>query len=417
MKALIALFFLCASLAAAPRTNPGNSHAFFQCELINVSAQEADKSRLILLLGLPVDALSFVKSGDTYEARFGVSIAIIDRDGFGVAEREIQKQLHANDYGETNSRQRLYFDAFEFDLSPGKYTATVTVTDAASGRQESFSGEKVLQDFSAQDPTLALSDIIITNQIETDSTGKPVIAPAFFQNAAAPGQDLYFYLEIDAPANGTPLQVRQIIRNRQNKVMVDQQRPWPRQTPLERVVLPIWTDHLAYGAYELELQVQHGKTKKAAKQKFHVTWDGVPETGMHVQQALAQACLIAKAAERKAIEKLVADSSLVAQRAALITFWNKRDDSPETSKNEAMAAFYQRVEYANEKFGGSREGWKTDPGKIFIQLGMPDAIEVDSDLPRLQRRQLWRYHKLHRQFLFVDPLGFGDFVLTQEQAR
>ena len=86
-------------------------------------------------------------------------------------------------------------------------------------------------------------------------------------------------------------------------------------------------------------------------------------------------------------------------------------------ENEVMTAFYQRVAFANEEFGGKREGWKTDLGRIFIQLGMPDAIEADNVQPRMQRRQIWRYHKLHRHFLFVDQMGFGDFVLVQEQSR
>jgi GWxTD domain-containing protein len=417
MKAIFALFWFCASALAAPPANPGNHPSLVRCELINVSAHEEGKSRLIILAGVPIDALSFIKSGQAYEARFGVSISVTDGDGFGVAEREAQQQLQVQDYAETNAPQKICFERFEFDLPPGKYRATVTITDAASGRQASFTGEKILQNYSAVDPALALSDVIITNQIESDTTGKPAIVPGFFQNVAAPGRELHFYLEIKSSLDDAPLYVRQIIRNRQDKVILDQKRPWPRQAALERHVLPIWTDHLPYGAYELEMQVQHGKQKKNTRKKFHIVWDGVPATGMHVAQALAQAALIASPEERKAMVRVADDSSLAVQRATLLNFWNKRDDSPATPENEVMAAFYQRVAFANDEFGGSREGWKTDLGKTFIQLGMPDAIEADDVQPRRQRRQIWRYNKLQRIFLFVDQMGFGDFVLVQEQVR
>jgi GWxTD domain-containing protein len=417
MKALFSLFFIYAAALASPLPSPGNESSFFHCRMINVAAPEADKSRLIILVGVPVDELSFIKSGQIYQARFGVSIAVIDQDGFGMAEREAQKQIQIKDYAETNSPQKLCFELFEFNLSPGKYKTTVTITDANSGRQASLSQEKVLQDFSVAGGVHALSDIIITNKFETDSTGKPVLAPGFSQDMAAPGEGLHFYLEINSPLDDTPLYVRQIIRDRQGKTAVDQKRPWSRRAVLERLVLPIWTDDLPYGAYELEMQVQHGKFKKEARQEFHVIWNGFPETGMHVQQALAQAALIASSAERKVMAQVAADSSLAAQRAALIDFWSKRDETPATPENEVMAAFYERVAVANARFGGSREGWKTDPGKVFIQLGIPDAIEADNVQPRLQRRQVWRYHRLKRDFLFVDLLGFGDFVLAQEQAR
>ena len=417
MKAFILFFLLYRTAWAAPFTHPERQTPTLQSKLINLAAHDADKSRLIILAGVPRDALSFIKSGEGYEARFGVSIAVIDNDGFGVAEREAQRQIHVKDYAETNLPQEIHFELFEFDLSPGKYEAIVTITDATSGRQTSFSGKRTLQSFALADPALALSDIIVTNHFERDSTGGPAIVPGFSQNMAAPGQELHAYLEIKSPMDDKPLYVRQIIRDRQNKTIVDQRRPWPRQAVLEKLLLPIWTDHLPYGAYEFEMQVEHGKHKKNAVQNFRVTWNGIPASGMHVQQALAQAGLIASADERKALARVTADSSLSAQRGALMDFWRKRDDTPATPENEAMAAFYQRVEFANENFGGSREGWKTDLGRIFVQLGMPDAIEVDNYQPRLQRRQIWRYHKLHRHFLFVDQRGFGDFVLAQEQVR
>jgi len=417
MKAVIGVFIFCAWAWAAPTASPADPPTFFQCELINVAAPEAEKSRLLILLNVPIDALSFVKAGHEFEARFGVSVAVIDPDGFGVAERELEKKIRTSTYGETNAPLKYYFEAFEFDLLPGKYTATVTVTDHTNHRQASFSSEKILRDFSPAPPHLALSDLLITNQFETDSTGKPAIAAGFFQNRAAPGQALHFYLEINAPLDQAPLQVRQIIRDRQNKVWLDQKRDWSHQTQLEKLVLPIWTDQLPYGAYELEMQVQRGKRKQSVKQGFQIHWDGVPQTGLHMQQALMQARLVASTAERKALDSVLADSVLAAQSRALLAFWSRREDAAGVASHRAMTEFYQRVEFANEKFGGSREGWKTDPGKIFIQLGMPDVVEVDNNMPRMQRRQLWRYDRLRRQFLFVDHLGSGDFVLAQEMVK
>lgn len=414
MKAFILPWLLCVSVLAAPAADGDRPSPFFQCQLINLAANAPGKSKLMISVGLPFDALNFIRSGREYEARFNLSIAIVDRDGFGVADHEMQKQFRVADYAETNSIEKYYFDLFEFDLPPGQYEATVTVTDAVSGRQTSFSGKKDLQNFAAGE--VALSDIIITNDLATDSAGNPVIVPGLFQNRAAPGGKLHFYMEVNAPLGDQPLQVRQVIRDAQGKIVVDQKRPWPRQTAMEKMLLPVWTDHLPYGVYELEMHAQHGKAGKKARQKFHVIWNGIPASGMHVRQALAQAALVASAAERKEMERALADSSLAQQRAALAAFWDKRDDSP-AAGNEAMTAFYRRVEVANERFGGSREGWKTDLGRIYIQLGTPDAIEVDSQHPRQQRKQIWRYHRLHRHFLFIDPFGLGDFVLAQEQGR
>lgn len=85
-------------------------------------------------------------------------------------------------------------------------------------------------------------------------------------------------------------------------------------------------------------------------------------------------------------------------------FWRNRDPSPGTERNEYRELHYERLRYANRRFGRDtpREGWQTDMGHMFILLGEPRSI---SRLPNTQEAvpaEVW--------FYAVDPaLGLPPF--------
>jgi len=65
------------------------------------------------------------------------------------------------------------------------------------------------------------------------------------------------------------------------------------------------------------------------------------------------------------------------ERADFIaSFWSRRDPDLSTPQNEFRDRFYRRVESANSLFTDStKEGWKTDRGKIYVLLGPPDDLD------------------------------------------
>jgi GWxTD domain-containing protein len=56
-------------------------------------------------------------------------------------------------------------------------------------------------------------------------------------------------------------------------------------------------------------------------------------------------------------------------------FWLRRDPTPDTIKNEFKDEHYRRIAFANEHYGTSIPGWKTDRGRIYILFGAPDKID------------------------------------------
>lgn len=120
--------------------------------------------------------------------------------------------------------------------------------------------------------------------------------------------------------------------------------------------------------------------------------------------------------ERTRYEKLTTNR----QRAAFIKrFWNRRNPNPGSATNAYKNEFYRRVAYANEHFGSSGPGWKSDRGHVYIAWGPPD--EISSKKYRKgpytsYAYQIWTYQHLpgigKKSVTFVDRTGKGDYQLV-----
>ena len=143
-------------------------------------------------------------------------------------------------------------------------------------------------------------------------------------------------------------------------------------------------------------------------------------------------------------------------------FWRKRDPTPDTAENEDRNAFFSRVEYANQNFGGPGKGrgMFSDMGRVYIRYGEPGEVlkqviptgdetlaqaihdlELSEDRPTgdvhqkgigadTRAYEVWIYQgeitappdtdpnaianlRARRRlvFLFVDEHGYGDYTL------
>jgi GWxTD domain-containing protein len=106
-------------------------------------------------------------------------------------------------------------------------------------------------------------------------------------------------------------------------------------------------------------------------------------------------------------------------------FWQRRDPTPDTVKNEFKDEHYRRISFANLHFGSGVPGWRTDRGRIYITYGPPDSIAAHpAGGPELASaaREVWRYRYLEPlrsdvDFEFVDSRNTGDFLLVRTTGR
>ena len=96
-------------------------------------------------------------------------------------------------------------------------------------------------------------------------------------------------------------------------------------------------------------------------------------------------------------------------------FYKATDPVPVTPENEALEAYFRRVQFANQRFRESGgPGWLTDRGEVYICLGEPDDVfDFSTDVARSGVRGVrWTYNTLRLTLFFQDQSGFGRFRLT-----
>lgn len=110
------------------------------------------------------------------------------------------------------------------------------------------------------------------------------------------------------------------------------------------------------------------------------------------------------------------DTSAEARSAAWLALLRETDPVLSTPEHEALAQYFHRLARANELYRDEGQpGWLTDRGMVFITLGEPDNVFVQSstaDISSRGRGQLWEYREHNLQLAFVDQGGFGRWRLT-----
>jgi GWxTD domain-containing protein len=104
---------------------------------------------------------------------------------------------------------------------------------------------------------------------------------------------------------------------------------------------------------------------------------------------------------------------------AIESFWQAKDPSPGTLRNENREYFYQRVLHADEKFSIHKrlKGWKSDRGRIYIKFGEPDQIVSDAFPIGKAPSITWHYFSNNRSFVFTDEHGFGQYRLRNKDEE
>ncbi|HSR66529.1 MAG TPA: GWxTD domain-containing protein [Acidobacteriota bacterium] len=94
------------------------------------------------------------------------------------------------------------------------------------------------------------------------------------------------------------------------------------------------------------------------------------------------------------------------KQAFIARFWQRRDPSPSTPRNEYKEEHYRRWIFAQQHFSEGVPGWKSDRGRVYIIHGPPDGeyfhqarnvISADQQLESTERSPdsiVWVYHQL-----------------------
>ena len=121
-------------------------------------------------------------------------------------------------------------------------------------------------------------------------------------------------------------------------------------------------------------------------------------------------------AESRELSSWDDDLSVAAKRRFLTEFWQRRDPTAGTSRNERREEFYTKVAYANRAYreGGraATPGWRTDRGRIYARNGAPNDALRRYQEGRAPPYEVWSYNIGKGLFyIFADRTGVGNYTL------
>lgn len=376
----------------------------FYFELITRISEDSGMSRLQVYIQLPYDELQFIKMDTLYEARYEISVTIMDENGNEVIGKILKKKIEVTEFQQTNSRSLFDTEMVDFNLKHNHYTIIVGIEDLDSKQTRHQKREIDLLDF--REFSLQMSNIILADSIYLDTLGNIHPYPNVVGNYKENQDTIYIWFEIYSSGLLDSVRVKTVIRDLNGKVL--NKRSYFKSLNKIRTpeVMKITREGFYSGKYLVEILLE-GEEKISKTKQFSIRWLGMPVYTYDLDKAINQLRYIAKSKEIKKMKKANREEKMKLFKE----FWNSKDPTPGTEENSVMEEYYRRVAICNSNFSTHEEGWKTDRGMVYILLGPPNEIERHPFEMSSKPYEVWLYYYVRKEFVFVDQSGFGDYRL------
>ncbi len=374
----------------------------FSFFIVNYPMVNSDSSVSVLYSRIRYDDVVFVHTDSGFSAHYQFSIDVFsDKELTDVDySKIINRQITVPTYAMTNSVSAYDTVRDQLALKPGKYYIILKLYDYNTDHTSSREIVHMFKDFT-QSP-LAISDVLLYDN--QDTSGIPIdilkdrkdtlLADFYVTMKDAPGR---FALHAVAKSVESPTSIDTTIEIRQ-------------AGRVQMYKLPIETEALAPGTYELRLSVKKDMDESHSEAIFKIPRSSIPMNTAELDQEILPLMYITTGAEIATLKK----GSFEQRRERFLDFWLRRADGNEQKATAMRAEFYRRVDYANQHLsGGMGQGWESDRGRIYILYGPPDQVETHDEDFTTPPYQIWYYYSLKLEFVFLDEFGTGDYRLVQ----
>jgi GWxTD domain-containing protein len=367
------------------------------------------------------DGLSFRKEEGRYTAEYEVEV-LVYHDGEQVTGTTFREIYAVESFPKTLSATDFLLNQLNVPMEKaGRYELVLRLRDVRSEHAAQITTKfEIPHDQSAWTCSRLEFARVIEQAHDTSQFNKSglLVVPSVTRAYGGESQmECPVYLELygTEASRGTPLVLNWQCVDPLGKERFDTTVRVESQGRVTPVMASLPVSHLTPGRYTVNLKVVPEAGGPACYQDddwFEILWSMSTLLRTDFASAVEQLRYISSEAERDSLLK-APDSLRV---PAWQSFWTKRDPTPGSASNEYRDEFYRRLRYTDATFTvADREGWRTDRGMIYVQLGEPDEVEEHPfDLegyPYTAPWQLWRYYKSNLQFVFVDERGTGDYEL------
>ncbi len=377
----------------------------FQFATASTLSLKPSRVRLNVFVKIANDELQFARREGGYEANYELSIVIYDGTGKQLASETRIQKITVTDYSRTNARDVFDLIRLSFNLDEGQVRLLVQITDLDTRRAHRQEKQLDLKDYGKG--KVNVSDLIFVEEAEIENPRLEWIKPAVLEEVVDVKEQFGVYFELYTDPGVDSVFITTKILDEEGDLVVSDSyflKTPPRVTPR---IIRIPLDQLTLGRYEFLVLIQGEEAQVSRRGKFRVTWVGIPASLKDLDLAIRQLKYVAK--DRELALMMKADHE--EKQELFKKFWEKKDPTPATPRNELMEEYYRRIEYSNKKFGNFRNGWEMDMGKVYVTFGPPSDVERHPYEIDRKPYEIWYYYEINRRFVFVDETGFGEYRL------
>jgi GWxTD domain-containing protein len=396
-------------------------------DAVSVRASETSRqTRVDLYARVPYVHLQFLSAAEGYAANYNVRLEVhrLDRRGRHsglAARRNWARTVTAPTFGATRQAGGFDVSTSSVRLEPGTYAFVFEIEDLATRTPVTEQIEVEVRDLSG---TVALSDLIYISDYDPHTE---TIYPRVTNVVGTGEQSVRLFYEVYANQPTRVRIQREIVRLSQGRSSAIRSlltfwRSDPEDITFSTAestllrpgrnprVVEVPLSGLRPGEYLVRVRVEtdDGRVLAESEKLLEAEWRGLATVVRSLEEAIDQLKYIAKDRELRHIK---AGRTEEERLTRFLAFWEKRDPTPGSDRNERMEEYYARVAYANRTFGGAADGWDTDRGQVVIVYGEPDQVERFPATNTARAYEVWHYSQIGKRFFFIDETGRGDFRL------
>ena len=377
---------------------------------------------LYFAYNIPFDKLVFQKGNSHFETSIRLTIEIQDSTKNLISREYDQKKVIADSFDDTKNKSLSVQGFIKTKIQAGNYLVEPKLKDLNSEGEFPFPPENLnIKDFYKLDvikPFIINSEMINCGDYDYYSIanhGDHIPFSKEFYDIIIPVNDTSInYLDINfIESKDTVLSQRVYSFYRGNlspeicsNAIILQREDTTRS--LNYFLVKRVNKNLVEGNVSLEIR----KEDKPDVIKFNipVVWDNKPFSLRNPERAIESLKFI----ESDSTISALLDSNEDDYKDELFSYWKKFDPTPQTSFNELMAEYYERIDYADKEFRGigRQSGINSDRSKVYVRYGKPDNIERNSNADG-NVIEKWTYNNPERVFVFIDKRGTGNFTLVE----
>ena len=393
---------------------------------------------------VPVSNLTF-QSQDDGSLKAEVIITMkIEKEGKTWNEDAWRMEKIVKDTSEINDGNRM-LDLVRYIMEPGTYKIEFSVQDL-NNKDNQRVIEQDLKVYEIPKNELYCSDVMFARSMKKIKSQKDNIFykhgyevvpnPSSVYGEKAP--ILFYYLEaynLPSVIKADKYNINCKVTDAQGQTMPGVKTKKQTKTVVESCIEigTLNVSKLPSGVFNFQFDILDSKDTvvKSATKKFYVynpnvappepvAFESIEEAvtksqfstmaSSQLDQEFDQAKYIATKEEIKVYNNL---KDVAGKRKFLFQFWKGRDIIPETFQNEYRREYLRRIDIVNNRFRSySRDGWKTDRGRVYILFGKPDDIERNPNNSQQYAHEIWHYDDIEGGvvFVFADFQEFGEYA-------